>query len=286
MRQPDSKFKSELGYLVGFFRERPSASVGLFLVLICVMLMFFGHILAPYDPELATPDFLEPPSARHWLGTDRLGLDIFSRIITAPRIDLTIGIVATTIAALIGTPFGVISGYIHGWLGNTVARAFDILQCLPAFIVAMCLVAFSGPSVVNVIIVLALLISPIFVRLVRSKTYTVMQRTFVESAVCLGNSKWRIVFRHLLPNCLEPVLVQFPVNVGWAILMTASLSFIGAGVRPPTPEWGSMISIGAPLLITGEWWVALFPGMAIGLCVLGLALVGGALEILLDPTRR
>jgi peptide/nickel transport system permease protein len=286
MKQPTSKLKKDLRYLVGFFRERPSATFGLFIVSTSLLLMFFGDALAPYDPELATPDFLEPPSAGHWLGTDRSGLDIFSRLISAPRIDLTIGIIATTIAALIGVPFGVISGYIHGWVGSTIARAFDILQCLPPFIVAMCLVAFSGQSVTNVIIVLALLNSPIFVRLVRSKTYSAMQRMFVESAVCLGNSRWRIIFRHLLPNCLEPVLVQFPVNVGWAILMTSGLSFIGAGIRPPAPEWGAMIAIGAPLLITGQWWVALFPGMAIGMCVLGLALLGSALEVLLDPTRR
>ena len=286
VREWASRLRKELGYLIGFFKDRPSSSFGLFIVLTFIFLMFFGRALAPYDPEIPSPDFLQPPSASHWLGTDSSGLDIFSRIISAPRIDLTIGIVATMVAALIGTPIGVISGYLHGWVGSSIARVFDIVQCLPPFIVAMCLVAFAGQSATNIIIVLALLNSPIFVRLVRSKTYSVKQRMFVESALCLGNSRWRIMFRHLLPNCLEPILIQFPVNVGWAILMTAGLSFIGAGVRPPTPEWGSMIAIGASLLVTGKWWVALFPGAAIGLCILGLALLANALEILLDPTRR
>lgn len=286
MKQFIQALGRDIHYLVGFFRRRLLSAFGLFLVLIFFFLMFFGRAVAPYDPEMASPDFLQPPSAKHWLGTDRTGLDIFSRLISAPQIDLTIGIIATAFAVTIGTPLGVISGYLHGWVGGTIARVFDMLQTLPPFIVAMCLVAFAGQSATNVIIVLALLNAPLFVRLVRSKVYSVQQRKFIESAKCLGNSKWRIIFRHLLPNSLEPVLVQFPVNVGWAILMTAGLSFIGAGVRAPTPEWGSMIAIGAPLLITGQWWVAIFPGIAVGLCVLGLALLANALEILLDPTRR
>jgi peptide/nickel transport system permease protein len=275
-----------LAYLADFFKTRPLAAFGLCLVSLFLFLTVFGYALAPYDPQLSTDDYLEPPSSKHWLGTDRAGLDIFSRILASPRVDLTIGIAATALSILIGVPFGVISGYMRGWASSATGRVFDVMQCLPPFIVAMCLVAFAGQSVLNVIIVLALLNSPIYVRLVRSKVYSVKQRKFVEAATCTGNSDRRIVFRHLLPNSIEPVLVQFPVQVGWAILMTAALSFVGAGVRSPTPEWGSMIAIGAPLLITGQWWVAVFPGIAVGLCVLGLALLANALEILLDPTRR
>jgi len=276
----------DVRYLVGFFRARPLSVVGLVLVLIFVSLMVFGRSLAPYDPEKASSDFLFPPGPKHWMGTDRAGLDVFSRILVAPQVDLTIGLSAAALAVLIGTPLGVISGYMHNWYGSTIARVFDVLQCLPPFVVAMCLVAFAGQSVSNVIIVIALLNSPLFVRLVRSKVHSVQERKFVEAAACLGNSKWRIMFRHLLPNSLEPVLIQFPVNAGWAILLTSGLSFVGAGVRPPTPEWGAMIAVGAPLLVTGQWWVAMFPGIAVGLCVLGLALSANALEILLDPTRR
>jgi peptide/nickel transport system permease protein len=213
-------------------------------------------------------------------------MDIFSRIIAAPRIDLTIGIVATLCAATIGLPIGVATGYWRGWASSTIARTMDVVQCLPTFILALSLVAFAGQSATNVIIVLAVLNAPIFARLVRAETYATTQRLFVEAAVATGNSMWRIIFRHLLPNCMRPVLVQIPVNVGWAVLMASGLSFLGAGIRPPTPEWGSMIAIGAPLLITGQWWVGLFPGIALGLCGLGLGLVGSALEVLLDPTRR
>jgi peptide/nickel transport system permease protein len=286
MARKDKSASAGLKYVITFFRERPLSMFGAFIVLIYVLLIFFGTAIAPYNPESSTADYLEPPSSEHWLGTDRAGLDIFSRIISAPRIDLTIGIVATSIAALIGVPLGIVSGYVHGWGGSMISRSFDVLQCLPPFVVAMSLVAFGGQSITNVIIVLALLNSPLFVRLVRSKVYSVQERKFIEAAVCLGNSRTRIMLRHLLPNSLEPVLIQFPVNVGWAILMTAGLSFVGAGVRPPTPEWGSMIAIGAPLLATGHWWVGLFPGIAVGICVFGLALVANALEVLLDPTRR
>ena len=286
VRKPLQGLRSEGRYLVSFFRQRPLSFLGFIIVLIFVFLTFFGPTIAPYDPELSTSDFLEPPSSKHLLGTDRSGLDIFSRIISAPQIDFTIGFVATSIAALVGVPMGVLAGYLKGWRGTSISRTFDVLNCLPPFVVAMSLVAFAGQSVLNVIIVLALLNSPLFVRLVRGKVLSVKQRKFIEAATCLGNSKARIMFRHILPNSLEPVLIQFPVNVGWAILTTAGLSFIGAGVQAPTPEWGSMIAIGAPLLVTGQWWVAIFPGLTVGICVLGLALFANSLEVLLDPTRR
>lgn len=286
LRKKTHGIRREGIYLIGFFRKRPLSLLGLAIVMIFVFLTIFGPIIAPYDPEEASADFLEPPSSKHWLGTDRAGLDIFSRIISAPRIDLTIGFVATFLAAIVGVPMGVAAGYLHGWRGSAISRSFDVLNCLPPFIVAMCLVAFAGQSVLNVIIVLALLNTALFVRLARAKVLSVKRRKFVESAISLGNSHTRIMYKHILPNSLEPVLVQFPVVIGWAILTTAGLSFIGAGVRAPTPEWGSMIAIGAPLLITGQWWVAIFPGLAVGICVLGLALLANSLEILLDPTRR
>jgi peptide/nickel transport system permease protein len=154
------------------------------------------------------------------------------------------------------------------------------------FIVAMTIVFISGQTTENVIITLAILNAPIFVRLLRSKTYSLRERKFVEAARCLGNSDLQLLLRHLLPNSLGVVLIQFSVNVGWAVLMTAGLSFVGAGVRVPTPEWGAMISAGAPDLITGRWWPAFFPGIAVGITVFGLALVGNAIEVIFDPTRR
>jgi len=255
--------------------------------MINVSLAIFAPWIVPYDPYAAgVGDYLQPPNRQHWFGTDRIGMDVFSRVISAPRIDLTIGIVATTISVLIGAPLGVFSGYYRGLLSEIIARASDVVQCFPVFIVAMTIVFITGQTVENVIITLAILNTPIFVRLLRSKTYALRERKFLEAARCVGNSELQLLLRHLLPNSLEVVLIQFSVNVGWAILMASGLSFVGAGVRVPTPEWGAMIAVGAPDLITGQWWGALFPGFAVGITVLGLALVGNAVEVVLDPTRR
>jgi peptide/nickel transport system permease protein len=281
------KANKDVLFALDYLRHNPLAVLGIVIVGSNIFLALFAPWIVPYDPYAGgVGQSLEPPSSEHWFGTDRTGMDVFSRVIYAPRIDLTIGIVATLIAVLIGAPLGVFSGYYRGLLPELVARAADVVQCFPVFIVAMTIVFFTGQTVQNVIITLAVLNAPIFVRLMRAKTYALRERKFVEAARCMGNSDGQLLVRHLLPNTMEVVLVQFSVNVGWAILMAAGLSFIGAGVRIPTPELGSMISIGAPDLMTGQWWTALFPGLAVGITVLGLALVGSAAEVLLDPTRR
>lgn len=277
----------DLRFALHYLRDNRLAALGVLIVSINVFLAVFSPWIVPHDPYAAgTGESLEPPSREHLFGTDRNGMDVFSRVIYAPRIDLTIGVVATTVSVLIGTPLGILSGYRRGFLSGLIARASDIVQCFPVFIVAMTIVFIAGQTVQNVIITLAVLNSPIFVRLLRTKTYAVREQRYIEAARCLGNSEARIVLQHLLPNCLEPILIQFSVNVGWAILMAAGLSFIGAGVRVPTPEWGAMISVGAPDIVTGQWWVAFFPGLAVGITVLGLAMTGSAVEVLLDPTRR
>lgn len=277
----------DVQFTLAYFRRDRLAALGLAIVMINVSLAIFAPWIVPYDPYAAgVGDYLQPPNRQHWFGTDRIGMDVFSRVISAPRIDLTIGIVATTISVLIGAPLGVFSGYYRGLLSEIIARASDVVQCFPVFIVAMTIVFITGQTVENVIITLAILNTPIFVRLLRSKTYALRERKFLEAARCVGNSELQLLLRHLLPNSLEVVLIQFSVNVGWAILMASGLSFVGAGVRVPTPEWGAMIAVGAPDLITGQWWGALFPGFAVGITVLGLALVGNAVEVVLDPTRR
>jgi peptide/nickel transport system permease protein len=167
-----------------------------------------------------------------------------------------------------------------------VLRLADLLQAFPVFVLAMALVAVAGPSVRNVIIVVGLLNAPIYVRLVRSEVLTFRERPVIEAAKCVGNSNLAILGHYLLPNNLESALVQASANVGMAILLTASLSFIGAGVPVPTPEWGSMVGIGAPMMITGEWWAAFFPGVAIGLCVFGFALFSDAIRVLVNPEKR
>ena len=226
------------------------------------------------------------------MGTDVAGMDIFSRVIAAPRIDLTIALVSSLIAFVLGVVLGVISGFFAGapglgrGLSEGIMRAADILQAFPIFIFALALVGFRGPGVENVIAALAFLNIPYFLRVTRGSVLQVRERPFVEAARCAGNAELRVAFVHVMPNALTPALANISPGIGFAILLTAALSFVGAGVPKPTPEWGSMISIGAPNMMTGQWWTAFFPGLALGVTVLGYALVGDGLRDYLDPVKR
>jgi len=249
-------------------------------------MVFFAPLIAPYDPVTPTSEFRSPPSRQHLFGTDPSGLDVFSRTIYAARTDLVIGLTGTLLSMLVGIPLGLVVGYYRGWAVSLILRLADLLQAFPVFVLAMAIVAVAGASATNVILVIGLLNSPVYIRLVRSEVLTFRERPVMEAAKCVGNSNARILRHYLFPNNIEAALVQASVNVGWAILLTASLSFIGAGVPVPTPEWGSMVSIGAAMMITGEWWAAFFPGVAIGFCVLGFALFGDAIRVLVNPERR
>jgi peptide/nickel transport system permease protein len=261
-----------------FFQKNPLAVVGFFISSIAVFLAILGPHIGPYPPEEATIDILERPSRSHLFGTDISGFDVFTRVIAAPRVDLSIGVGAALISLLLGSPFGIIAGYSRGIIGEVISRISDIIQSFPVFILAMVIVAIRGPSIINVIFVVAFLNSPIYLRLLRSHTLQLRERAFIEAARSVGNSDIRIVFRHLLPNSITIALIQLPVTIGWAVLLTSSLSFIGAGVRPPVAEWGAMIAVGAQNMITGEWWPSLFPGVALGTTVFGFASVGNYLE--------
>ena len=289
----ETKVNLESKYAIYFLRRHPMTLAGLVVVLISIALIPMAPALAPYQPTL--PDataILQPPSAEHLLGTDNVGMDILSRIIYAPRVDLVIGLTATTISLLLGVPLGVLEGYfdgkrgLAGRLSGWLMRAMDVLQAFPVFILALALLGITGPNIFNIILVLAFLSTPVFMRLVRSSVLSLRERSYIEAARASGNNDLQIVFRHVLPNSLGPVLAQASVTVGWSILLTAGLSFVGAGVRIPTPELGSMVSIGARNMITGHWWPALFPGFAIGVIVLGFALMGDGLREFMDPTKR
>lgn len=270
-----------------FLRQRPFYLVGYAIVAVMLFLAVFGPALTPFDPHTANAAvYLRPPSAVYWFGTDASGFDVFSRVIYAPRIDLVIAVTAALLSLAIGSPIGVLTGYFRGRVSETVARLFDMLQTFPVFVIALALVAMRGPATENVILALAILNTPIYVRLMRGQTLALSSRLFVEAARASGNTDFRLVMGHLLPNAIGPAIVQFSTNIGWAILLTSSLSFVGAGVRVPTAEWGAMIAAGAQNIITGEWWPSVFPGAAIGLTVFGFALVGESLELMLDPRRR
>jgi peptide/nickel transport system permease protein len=270
---------------------------GIAIVAIMLFLAAFGPLLAPFDPTLTTPSVSEPPPALadwpgllfgvltgtnpapvHWFGTDASGLDVFSRVISAPRYDLTIALAANGISLLFGIGIGLACGYFRNWITETVMRVSDVLQSFPVFISAMILVALGGRSTANIVIALAALYTPIYIRLTRAEVMGQKVRGYVEAARAIGNSEAMIAVKHVLPNSLTPALIQSSVTIGFAILLTAGLSFVGAGVQPPTPEWGLMISTGANQIILGEWWPSVFPGLAISITVFGFAVLGNALE--------
>jgi peptide/nickel transport system permease protein len=263
---------------------------GLGIVLTWAILALLAPIIAPYGPTTPHPsDVSQAPSWHHLMGTDADGFDIFSRVLWAPRVDLGIAVVSTLMSVVIGVPLGALAGFFGGRGGiravgaSIVMRAVDVSLAFPVFVFALALVAVLGESQINVILALTLVNSPVFVRLTRSQVLGVRERTFVEAARCSGNSELRITFRHVLPNAIGAPLTQLSVVLGFAILLTAGLSFVGAGVPVPTPEWGIMISEGSEQMITGQWWAAVFPGLALASAVLGFGLLGEGLRVYLDP---
>ena len=273
---------------VRILKKHKLFTAGLIIILISIFLALFGTLIIPFNPMASIPgdSVLLPPSSTHFFGTDRSGMDVFSRVIAAYKIDLTIGMIATLIAWIIGTPMGVITGFFKGPWVDVILRIADIIQSFPAMVLGMAMVAISGQNITNVIWVMAVIYSPIYLRLVRSQTVGLRDSQFVLAARASGNTEFRIAMRHLLPNTMSIAIVQASVNIGATILLTSGLSFIGAGVRVPIPEWGSMISIGAPNIMTGEWWPAVFPGIFLTITVLGFAMFGTELRYIIDPTRR
>lgn len=271
-------------YMLGKSRQ---GQIGFILVILVLLLGIFAPLISPYDPVQTNPvDNRMVPCLQHPFGTDETGMDIFSRCIHAIRIDVAIGVSGTMISLLFGIILGLLAGYFEGIFGEIVMRIADLLQAFPAFILAMALVAVLGNNMENVVFVIAFVNAPIYLRFVRGEVLALKNRAFIEACHAAGMSNGTIMFKQLLPNSLRPALVQASVNIGSAILLTAGLSFIGAGVTVPTPEWGSMISIGAPLILTGQWWAAFFPGVSIAVTVLGFAFVGDFLRLYLNPERR
>ncbi len=274
-------------YLRYLVRTQPTALVGAIIVTLAIVLAVVGPVIGPFDARTAYPgNQLQPPSLRHLMGTDSNGMDVFSRVIASPRTDLTIAILGTLGAIVLGVPLGLIAGYYRGFLSELLMRMSDIVQSFPVFLLGMALVVVTGQEIKNVVYVVATINCPIYVRLVRSQVLFLRERPFIEAARALGGRDRWLIREHILPNSIGPVVANASITIGWAILLTAGLSFIGAGVRVPTPEWGSMIAVGAKNVYTGEWWPSVFPGVALAVTVLGFALLGEALVHVTDPTRR
>jgi peptide/nickel transport system permease protein len=270
---------------------RPTERFGLIAVALLLLVAIIGPLITPFPTTTAnTALILEPPNASHWFGTDENGMDIFSRIIAAPRVDVSVAFISITIAVLVGTSLGVFAGFfegsrkrVSGLLGEAILRLLDVVQAFPVFILAMVLVAIRGASTENIIIAVAFVNMPVFLRIARAEVLSLRERPFAEAAQSIGAKDRSIAFRHLLPNAFPPLIAQISATMGFAILLTAGLSFVGAGVSPPTPELGGMISTGAQSMIIGLWWPSLFPGIALGLVVFSFAAGGEALAHLLEP---
>jgi peptide/nickel transport system permease protein len=260
---------------------RPSGLIGCALLLLQIIALLFAPWITHYSPTAADPVVsLAPPTWDHLFGTDEFGMDVFARIIYATRIDLLIAVTAVVPSLLVGVPLGVLVGFYRGPLPNLAMRLFDFIQCFPVFVLGMALVSVLGQGIWNVALVLAVLFIPMFARVLRAEVLSLRERPFIGAARCSGATEFDIMFRHILPNAMTPALVQVSIAIGMAILLTAGLSFIGAGVRMPTPEWGLMVATGAQQMILGVWWVALFPGAAIVLSVLSFGLLGDAVQAL------
>lgn len=267
--------------------ENAVTFIAFLLFLGLLLLALLGGAIAPYDPLASdAAAALSPPSAAHWFGTDDLGRDVLSRVMVATRLDLGIAVVAVALSFALGSILGTCAGYLGGWCDRLISRVVDTLMAFPLFILAMGLVAALGNTVENIVYATAVINLPLYTRVVRSEILIRREAGYVEAARLAGNSHLRIMASHLFPNVLPVMMVHISLNMGWAILNAAGLSFIGLGVRPPTPEWGIMVAEGATYMISGEWWLAMFPGAVLMLAVFCFNLLGDGLRDLIDPRMR
>ncbi|BCF91898.1 MULTISPECIES: glutathione ABC transporter permease GsiD [Paraburkholderia] len=266
-----------------FRKQHVALAAGLF-VLVLIVVSIVGPYIVPYDPEnYFDYDALNAgPSAAHWFGVDSLGRDIFSRIVAGTRISLAAGFVSVAIGAVVGTFFGLLAGYYEGWWDRITMRVADVLFAFPGILLAIGIVAILGNGMINVIAAVAVFSIPAFARLVRGNTLMLKQLTYIEAARSIGASDWTIIMRHILPGTISSVVVYLTMRIGTSIITAASLSFLGLGAQPPTPEWGAMLNEARADMVTAPH-IALFPSLAIFLTVLAFNLLGDGLRDALDP---
>ena len=278
---------SNFTYILHIFRSNVITLAALIILIIIIICALFAPFIAPFDPLITfTDEKLQPPSITHWFGTDQLGRDIFSRIIYATRLDLFIAVSAVSISFVIGSILGSYAGYYGGYIDIIISRIVDTIMAFPLFVLAMGIVAALGNSVVNIIYATIIINLPFYIRFSRAEVNIRRNLGYVEAAKLSGNNNFQILFFHIVPNILHPMMVQISLNMGWSILNAAALSFIGLGIRPPTPEWGIMVSNGAVYIISGEWWIFLFPGLALTIAVFSFNMLGDGLRDLIDPKSR
>ena len=273
--------------LFRFCRQKPLGALGGLFILVMVLTAFFAETLATHDPIRTDADHtLSRPTAVHWLGTDNLGRDIYSRIVHGARVSLVVGLASAILGAVVGGVIGLLAGYFGGWADLVTQHVMDIMQGLPLLILALVLAAALGPSLPNVIVAISVPIIPRAARVIRSSTLSIREMPYVEAARALGVGHLRIAFRHIMPNIIGPFIVLTTAQLGSAILVEAALSFLGLGVPEPYPSWGRMLSVSAAEFAQKAPWLVLFPGSAISLAVFGSNLLGDALRDVLDPRLR
>ncbi|WP_229683056.1 nickel transporter permease [Virgibacillus oceani] len=260
--------------------------IGLCIILILILTAIFAPLIATHSPT--AQDIInryQPPSSEHFLGTDELGRDIFSRIVHGSRISIQIGVIAVGIAMIIGVLLGGVAGYFGRWIDQIIMRIIDIMMAFPSILLAIALVAVLGPGLTNAMIAVGIVGIPQFARIVRSAVLSIKETEYIEAAKSIGAKHGRVLMQHVLPNCVAPIIVQTTLSIGTAILDAAGLSFLGLGAQPPTPEWGAMLSDGQAAIQNAPWVVA-FPGLAIFFVVLGFNLLGDGLRDALDPRLK
>lgn len=283
-----NKKRSQWREVWRMLKKNKMALVGLGILVILVLLALFADVIADYDTVVIKQNLanrLKGPSAEHWLGTDEFGRDIFARLVHGARVSLKVGIIAVGISIILGGILGALAGFYGGKIDNIIMRVMDVFLAVPSILLAIAIVSALGPSIINLMVAISISSVPRYARIVRASVLSIRDQEFVEAARAIGANNARIIFRHIIPNSLAPVIVQGTLGVASAILSTAGLSFIGLGIQPPAPEWGSMLSGGRQYL-RYAWWVTTFPGVAIMITILSLNLLGDGLRDALDPRLK
>jgi len=284
----EDRFKEQRRFL-HFFLKNPLTVLGLVIVFGLIIVALFAPQIAPYPEQgmglSCVKNRLLAPSAQFLLGTDDLGRDILSRIVFGARVSLRAPIIVISVVVAIGVPLGIIAGYFGGKVDEVIMRIGDLFLAFPSLLLAIAIVAALGPSLINAMIALSVPWWPWYARITRGQTISLKERQFVEAAQAIGGSDFRIVFRHILPNCITPVIVMATLDMGYIILALASLGFLGLGTQPPIADWGVMVSNGRTFILD-QWWFSTFPGIAIFTTVLGFNLVGDGVAETLNPKRR
>jgi peptide/nickel transport system permease protein len=284
---PASRQKKSYMYIYQkLFGGDPLAFLGLFLLLILFSIAIFGPLMVRHDPVKTSSDVLVSPNSTYWFGSDQYGRDIFSRVITSLRLDFVVAITGVSGAILFGVILGAVCGYVGGRFDDIVMRLVDIIQSFPLLILAMTLVVILGTGVTSVVIITVLINIPVYARLIRGDTLSKKRLEYIDAARCSGCTESRILFRHLLPNIISPLIVQGSLNLAWAMGNIAALSFLGMGISPPTPDLGLMVAEGTKYLTQQCWWMSVFPGLVLALAIFAFNMVGDGLQDRFDPRQN